>query len=170
MPSPSRLPIPGMRKTRITLSPPPVPPSPNIRRRTPTPGLRLPVRRGALRGRSARPDAHQRGLYRWYFGHGPALGAGRGDFENRPGHVHLGYPAKGRTGGLYPLHRSRIVHFLWADGSSPGALGHWLRIANGKISNYQVVTPTAGTHLPWTARVSGAYRRGLDRHAGPEYQ
>jgi hydrogenase large subunit len=29
-----------------------------------------------------------------------------------------------------------------------GALGHWLRIANGKISNYQVVTPTCWNASP----------------------
>jgi len=29
-----------------------------------------------------------------------------------------------------------------------GALGHWLRIANGKIANYQVVTPTCWNASP----------------------
>ena len=29
-----------------------------------------------------------------------------------------------------------------------GALGHWLRVANGKIANYQVVTPTCWNASP----------------------
>jgi len=43
-----------------------------------------------------------------------------------------------------------------------GALGHWLRIANGRIANYQVLTPTCWNASPRDARgVLGPIERAL---------
>lgn len=58
-----------------------------------------------------------------------------------------------------------------ATGAARGALGHWVRIAGGKIAHYQIVTPTAwngsprdsgGVRGPWEEALIGTPVRDVD--------